>query len=734
MELFREWSKKVEEAVDEVVKEVDATTSSPQQPVQTTKVVSRIDIKTAERSELVQFIKDQNLHLTRLQTANKKCEQRIVQLEDQKLQHLELINSLNEEAKQTNDDLKQAMENSRKFTQENQLQRLLNEKLAAEMQNLKNLLDASKREVEELKVKLANDFESSQPTDVPFGGYGSYGSFSANANQEIFREKRRRSKKSKKQQRLSAVESNSPRSIANQADEPSPISPLVQPSPQLELTPCADQQQLLNSDELVEVDLLASTPSNEPTVTSSPRPSANSEAEHEAKSQDVLCPSPIDSSSACSSESSSSSTEDEQQPRQMSYRKYTETVNLKMLKLADEIRHLKQHNQQQVTEHQAQQQKLQLQLIESSNAIMHLESLKKKEKQSRDELDAKISQLTAQINETNEEFSSYRRRAQALIEQNQMSYQVEGADISSPVEEKGLFVERLKELEQENSNLLAQLEDEKMAGKNKLSLLEQKNEKLNDKLSKALAEIRDLVIDASTSKAASENSMQQLKLSLEKQLSLDAKKHQDSYAQLEEKLSAFRHNSLNQLGERDEKIARLKDTVDVKTEEILKLEKERDKAKDDFERMNTFPQFNSKIVVPVPHVDQLLSSKNDAKTKESTEDNFLSFVGSQAKKEKELVQAQEMLEHYKNLQGETEAQNNLLMLQLSALKQEIRKFDKTNSSSLNVDQVKNTFINYLCSNNSPELYNQLASQLNMTEAEKLSIVNARKQMNSWRLW
>lgn len=82
MELFREWSKKVEEAVDEVVKEVDATTS-PQQhvPVQTTKVVSRIDIKTAERSELVQFIKDQNLHLTRLQSANKKCEQRIVQLE-----------------------------------------------------------------------------------------------------------------------------------------------------------------------------------------------------------------------------------------------------------------------------------------------------------------------------------------------------------------------------------------------------------------------------------------------------------------------------------------------------------------------------------------------------------------------------------------------------------------------------------------------------------------------------
>jgi hypothetical protein len=79
MELFREWSKKVEEAVDEVVKEVDATTSNA--PVQPTKVVSRIDIKTAERSELVQFIKDQNMHLTRLQSANKKCELRIVQLE-----------------------------------------------------------------------------------------------------------------------------------------------------------------------------------------------------------------------------------------------------------------------------------------------------------------------------------------------------------------------------------------------------------------------------------------------------------------------------------------------------------------------------------------------------------------------------------------------------------------------------------------------------------------------------
>jgi hypothetical protein len=78
---------------------------------------------------------------------------------DQKLQHLELINNLNEEAKQVNEDLKQALENSRKFNQENQIQRLLNEKLAAEMQNLKNLLDASRKEAEDLKVKLENACE-----------------------------------------------------------------------------------------------------------------------------------------------------------------------------------------------------------------------------------------------------------------------------------------------------------------------------------------------------------------------------------------------------------------------------------------------------------------------------------------------------------------------------------------------------------------------------------------------
>jgi hypothetical protein len=83
MELFKEWSKKVEESVDGVVKEVDAMTQpkQPTQPPVQTKVVSRIDIKTAERGELVQFVKDQNIHLNRLQTANKKCEQRIVQLE-----------------------------------------------------------------------------------------------------------------------------------------------------------------------------------------------------------------------------------------------------------------------------------------------------------------------------------------------------------------------------------------------------------------------------------------------------------------------------------------------------------------------------------------------------------------------------------------------------------------------------------------------------------------------------
>lgn len=43
--------------------------------------MSRIDIKTADRNELIQFIKDQNQHLNRLQLANKQCEQRIVQLE-----------------------------------------------------------------------------------------------------------------------------------------------------------------------------------------------------------------------------------------------------------------------------------------------------------------------------------------------------------------------------------------------------------------------------------------------------------------------------------------------------------------------------------------------------------------------------------------------------------------------------------------------------------------------------
>jgi hypothetical protein len=85
---------------------------------------------------------------------------------------LELINNLNEEAKQSNEDLKQSIENTRKATQENQLQRLLNEKLAAEMQNLKNLLDASKREVAELKIDLAN-----VSIDLPSGIYIVFYSF-----------------------------------------------------------------------------------------------------------------------------------------------------------------------------------------------------------------------------------------------------------------------------------------------------------------------------------------------------------------------------------------------------------------------------------------------------------------------------------------------------------------------------------------------------------------------------
>jgi hypothetical protein len=553
-------------------------------------------------------------------------------------------------------------------------------------------------------VNYLNSCPDQPAVDFNYGGYGSYGSFSAkaNSNQEINCAKRHSKKKAKQrkhdrsekqQQPHSNVSSSGDPLLSPQSDLPVPVANLepVEPQPAETLAShsSADQQQAQpieisgNTDELYEVDLLHSFPSVKPVESESavanenPIELANVPA-REDESQ--LNPSPCQSSSAssrCSSATSSSSEsedEDEQQDysqRQMSFRKYTESVNLKMLKLSDEIRNMKYLNEQQALDHQAQQQKLQLQIIDSSNTIMRLESLKMKEKQAREELEAKLGQLTSQMTETNEEFSSYRRRAQVLIEQNQTSYKVDGGEVLSPIEEKGLFVEKLKELEVEISTLQALLQHEKLASKNMLSLLEHKNEKLNEKLSKAVAEIELLGNESKMNKIAAETSFEQLKVTHEKQLLLEAKKHHESFSQLEEKLNSLRHNSLNQLGERDEKIARLRDTVDMKTEEILKIEKERDKVRDDIERLKTFPQFNSKIVVPVSHGD---ASKNDTKSKENlakddrSEDTFLSFVGSQAKKEKELVQSQEMLEHYKALLSETEAQNNLLMLQLEALK------------------------------------------------------------------
>lgn len=57
-------------------------------------------------------------------------------------------------------------------------------------------------------------------------------------------------------------------------------------------------------------------------------------------------------------------------------------------------------------------------------------------------------------------------------------------------------------------------------------------------------------------------------------------------------------------------------------------------------------------------------------------DNFLAFVGSQAKKEKEIQKALESLEHYKSLHAETEATNALLLEQLSTLKQGIFRFSR----------------------------------------------------------
>lgn len=93
--------------------------------------------------------------------------------------------------------------------------------------------------------------------------------------------------------------------------------------------------------------------------------------------------------------------------------------------LLEEIQEQHRQLEEVMSQHQGQK-NLQRQLIEASNTISELERLKNREKKHSEDLEKQVEELKSKIEEINEQFNSYRRRAQALIEQNETSYGIEG--------------------------------------------------------------------------------------------------------------------------------------------------------------------------------------------------------------------------------------------------------------------------------------------------------------------
>jgi len=710
MDLFREWSKdvakKVENAVDEVVKEVDNVSASvnsvqpvPQVPVQT-KVVSRIDIKTADRNELIQFIKDQNQHLNRLQLANKQCEQRIVQLEEQKLQHLELINTLNEDLKQSNEDLKMQMEGTKKLVQENQNQKTILEnsrKLALENEELKLVIEKLTNAAEKAATDLLPQSSSygsygslkqgANTQEVSYGGYGSYGSADLNHFQRKEKPRTRRKKEKKRKAKYAQEQVTPEHEIVEEPEGTTQLDLQIDSEPIQNVNQEEKPEDIVNTEsvirsetdaeqqeesifeskenEIAEIqegseaeevhsinkaneqskskfkeakEALAAKRNSLRLVKSASREILNQENENanvvdsqvDEKSgkedpditvdyiniqPEIKQPETIEEKlenpqdKQVLTESDDASYEDESEDNDYSdeddsgeneeddsyesddsddyyyntqmysnqrrsapiYSEAQEKIHNQIVQQSSQqhqqlkfqhqqIQQLKEDKEQLIEENreqqkkldevkpqQQQQQKLKQQLIEASNTITELERLKEREKQHSEDLEKQVDLLKLKMEEINEQFSSYRRRAQALIEQNETSYGTEGNELVPTNEEKNLFLEKMKEMEQENASLKALYSEEQVSNKNKISLFEQKYEMLKSKLKDSQMLVKKLEGELAMSKEGSEKALSVIKENYEKELATEAMKYKDDRRLLEEKLNNVKANSFNQL-------------------------------------------------------------------------------------------------------------------------------------------------------------------------------------------
>eukprot|EP01121_Diplochlamys_sp_Union-15-3_P005768 TRINITY_DN16106_c0_g1_i1.p1 TRINITY_DN16106_c0_g1~~TRINITY_DN16106_c0_g1_i1.p1 ORF type:complete len:381 (-),score=74.00 TRINITY_DN16106_c0_g1_i1:37-1179(-) len=339
-----------------------------------------------------------------------------------------------------------------------------------------------------------------------------------------------------------------------------------------------------------------------------------------------------------------------------------------------------------------------------------LQALAKSQREMEINFENKIRFLEEEKAQLDENFRSYKLRANAAMSQSKKqseAKQHEGA--ISPTEDdiilnlrnqiselknniKELLIEN-EALRKDNEEVLAKFSNYDTLAKENLETLNKYNE-----LAKSSAE-REIVLKQKAKLI--HKKYLQLQGTVKKNTQNMTQKNQELINQINEEFSKYKEQSILLLHQKTEEINNLKDTIELLKQNVLS--------------------------------ETRTSSVHSSEKNESDSDWQIKLKTLQSEREQEVDVLKKQLLETKKLHDESEKMINLYVMQVKVLKEEIRKMDRDyKRENTDITYLKNVVLQYMITQEHESLVPVISTVLQFSPEEIASVKKARSQNSS--LW
>eukprot|EP01129_Flabellula_baltica_P011577 TRINITY_DN5100_c0_g1_i1.p1 TRINITY_DN5100_c0_g1~~TRINITY_DN5100_c0_g1_i1.p1 ORF type:complete len:1386 (-),score=438.16 TRINITY_DN5100_c0_g1_i1:27-3689(-) len=333
------------------------------------------------------------------------------------------------------------------------------------------------------------------------------------------------------------------------------------------------------------------------------------------------------------------------------------------------------------------------------------------------EYESKINELNLTIETLQNEYESYKRKAQSLVSSNQS---LQSAPVSEDNEDIVMVLKsrivKLKDALSEKETLIKKFQSDSDNTESTVELLKEKERKVRSQML----------------------SIEELRNEVEEKEQLIAK-HLDTIQELQIEVRLHDKNMQQHKVKTAKEIRDLNQLVDEKNRLIQKLETS---------KHNYIPPDNTGIIedhkARIKELETVIEKYEQAKNfpmntpiePEEKEDPFFAFASLQRQKENELNNAKELIAYYEAELSDAQKMNDLHIEQELVLKEVIRSLQQQQQGdTIDIYTLKNTILALVKEPNTLEKHLPVLSLiLNLTEDEKNNFRAAVTPTQSWTFW